>query len=175
MTLAKHYIEDVVYTLQKQKALTDNALKQVADENYFLKPGDHSNSIAVIVKHVAGNLVSRWTDFLGSDGEKPTRDRDQEFVIAPTDTRKNLNDAWEAGWAALLGSLAALKEDDLLKKVLIRGEEHTVTQAIDRTVAHTANHVGQIVYLARLLTRDGWQWLTVPPGKSKEFKGKYLK
>lgn len=174
MPLAKNYLEDVVLTLRKQKDLTDNALKQVSDENFFVKPGEFSNSIAIIVKHVSGNLQSRWTDFLTTDGEKPWRDRDGEFQIGPADTRISLIAAWEAGWRVLFASLAELGEEHLLQKVLIRGEEHTVLQAIDRTLAHTANHVGQIVYLARLLTRDNWTWLTIPPGKSKEHKKNYL-
>lgn len=174
MSLARHYLNDVVFTLHKQRDLTEKALNQVSDEHFFAKPGEQSNSIAIIVKHVAGNLVSRWTDFLTTDGEKSWRDRDSEFVISPSDTRASLLDAWNAGWNSLLGTLPALHDEDLLKKVVIRGEEHTVLQAIDRTLAHTTNHIGQIVYLARLLTTDGWQWLTIPPGKSKEHKGKYL-
>src|SRR5262249_4920243 len=128
--------------------------------------------------HLAGNLASRWTDFLTSDGDKPWRDRDAEFVIGPDDTRARLLDAWEAGWAVLFQTLSGLTEADLTRRVTIRGEGHTVLQAIDRSLPHAAYHTGQIVYLARLLKTDGWQWLTIPPGQSQQVKargGNYLK
>jgi hypothetical protein len=176
--LWKAYLEDIIFSFRKHKELAEEAFRQVADEDFFRKPGEHSNSIAIIIKHVAGNLASRWTDFLTTDGDKPWRDRDAEFVIGADDTRERLLAAWEAGWAALLQTLAGLHEEDLLKKVAIRREEHTVFQAIHRSLTHTAYHVGQIVYLSRLLTRDGWEWITIPPGQSQQVKdkgGRYLK
>jgi uncharacterized damage-inducible protein DinB len=174
----KAYLEDISFSFRKQKELAEKAIRQVADEDFFKKPGEHSNSIAAVVKHVAGNLASRWTDFLTTDGDKPWRDRDAEFVIGPEDTRANLLAAWERGWAALFQTLGGLQEADLLKKVTIRREEHTALQAIHRSLTHTAYHVGQIVYLSRLLTKEGWQWITIPPGQSRQWKAqgrKYLK
>jgi len=178
MSLWMAYLEDILFSFRKHKELAEKAFRQVADENLFKKPGEHSNSIAVIIKHVAGNLASRWTDFLTTDGDKPWRDRDAEFVIGPEDTRARLLTAWEAGWSALFQTLGNLQEADLLKKVTIRREEHTVFQAIHRSLTHTAYHVGQIVYLSRLVTKDGWEWITIPPGQSQQWKdrgGKYLK
>jgi hypothetical protein len=174
----KAYLEDIRFSFRKQKELAESAFRQVGDREFFHKPGEHSNSIALIIKHVAGNLASRWTDFLTTDGDKPWRDRDAEFVIGPEDTRARLLAAWEAGWSALLGALGNLREDDLSKRITIRREEHSVFQAIHRSLAHTAYHVGQIVYLSRLLTKEGWQWITIPPGRSQQWKdqgGNYLK
>jgi hypothetical protein len=178
VSLWKAYLEDIRFSFRKHKELAEKAIRQVEDQAFFGRPGEHSNSIAVIVKHVAGNLASRWTDFLTTDGNKPWRDRDAEFVIGPHDTRVNLLAAWDRGWAALFQTLESLHEEDLVKKVTIRGEEHTVIQAIHRSLTHTAYHVGQIVYLSRLVTKDGWEWITIPPGQSRQWaaQGKgYLK
>jgi hypothetical protein len=178
VSLWKAYLEDILFSFRKHKELAEKAFRQVEDEDFFKKPGDDSNSIAIIIKHVGGNLASRWTDFLTTDGDKPWRDRDAEFIIGPEDTRPSLLTAWERGWSALFQTLGNLQEADLLKKVTIRREEHTVFQAIHRSLTHTAYHVGQIVYLSRLLTREGWQWITIPPGHSQQWKdrgGKYLK
>ncbi len=176
MFLWQAFIEDITFSFHKEKELAEKAFSQVeSDEDFFKKPGEYSNSIALIIKHLAGNLTSRWTDFLTTDGDKPWRDRDAEFVISPEETRASLLTAWEAGWTALFRTLANLREEDLLEKVTIRGEDHSVLQAIDRSLAHTAYHTGQIVYVARLVKRDGWNWVTVPPGKSKEAGRKYLK
>jgi uncharacterized damage-inducible protein DinB len=172
------YLEDILFSFRKAKELAEKAFRQVDDENFFKKPGEHSNSIALIIKHVAGNLASRWTDFLTTDGDKPWRDRDAEFILGPQDTRPSLLAAWESAWAVLFQTLGNLQEADLLKKVTIRREEHTVFQAIHRSLTHTSYHVGQIVYLSRLLTTEGWQWITIPPGQSQQAKdkgGKYLK
>ena len=178
MTLWNAYLEDILFSFRKQKELAEKAFRQVADEGFFQKPGEHSNSIALIIKHVAGNLASRWTDFLTTDGDKPWRDRDAEFLLGPEDTRQNLLAAWEKGWAALFENLGKLEEADLLKKVTIRGEAHSVFQAIHRSLTHTSYHVGQILYLSRLMTKEGWQWITIPPGQSQHVKakgGSYLK
>ncbi len=153
MSLWNAYLEDILFSFRKQKQLAEKAFRQVKDENFFTKLGEHSNSIAIIIKHVAGNLASRWTDFLTTDGDKPWRDRDAEFIIGPEDTGQNLITAWERGWNALFQNLGNLQEADLLKKVTIRREEHTVFQAIHRSLTHTAYHVGQIVYLSRHSTR----------------------
>jgi hypothetical protein len=178
MPLWNLYLEDISFSFRKQKELAEKAFQQVKGEDFFKKPEEHSNSIAIIIKHVAGNLGSRWTDFLTTDGDKPWRDRDAEFVIGAEDTRPSLLAAWERGWSALFLTLGSLQEADLLKKVTIRREEHTVFQAIHRSLTHTSYHVGQIVYLSRLLTKEGWQWITIPPGQSQQVKdkgGKYLK
>ena len=178
MSLWNAYLEDITFSFRKQKELAEKAFRQVADEAFFTKPGEHSNSIAAVVKHVAGNLASRWTDFLATDGDKPWRDRDAEFVIGPEDTRPALLGAWERGWSALFQTLGGLQEADLLRKVTIRREEHAVFQAIHRSLTHTAYHVGQVVYLSRLLTKEGWQWITIPPGQSRQARdkgGAYLK
>jgi hypothetical protein len=172
------YLDDITFSFRKQKQLAEKAFHQIHDADFFEKPGEHSNSIAAVVKHIAGNLASRWTDFLTTDGDKPWRDRDAEFVIGPEDTRERMVAAWEAGWAALFETLGHLRETDLLKTVTIRGEEHTVFQAIHRSLTHVSYHVGQIVYLSRLLTKDGWEWITIPPGQSQQWKargGNYLK
>jgi hypothetical protein len=178
VSLWKAYLDDITFSFRKAKEFAEKAFHQVKDQEFFQKPGAHSNSIAIIIKHVAGNLASRWTDFLTTDGDKPWRDRDAEFIIGPEDTRPSLLAAWERGWTALFQTLAGLHEEDLLKTVTIRGEAHTVVQAIHRSLTHTSYHVGQIVYLSRLVTKEGWQWITIPPGQSQQWKaqgGNYLK
>jgi uncharacterized damage-inducible protein DinB len=178
MSLWKAFVDDIIFSFRKQKEIAEKAFQQVADQDFFKQPGEHSNSIAAVMKHVAENLASRWTDFLTTDGDKPWRDRDAEFVIGREDTRPNLLAAWESGWKVLFQSLAGLEEEDLSKKVTIRREELTVLQAIHRSLTHTSYHVGQIVYLSRLLTRDGWNWITIPPGQSEQARargGDYLK
>jgi uncharacterized damage-inducible protein DinB len=178
MPLSKAFVDDIVFSFRKQKEFAEKAFQQVADQDFFKQPGDHSNSIAAVMKHVAGNLASRWTDFLTTDGDKPWRDRDSEFVIHPADTRPSLITAWENGWKVLFQTLAGLQDDDLLKKVRIRREELTALQAILRSLTHTTYHVGQIVYLSRLLTKDGWNWITIAPGQSEQARargGDYLK
>ena len=176
MSLWKSYHDDIRLNFRKHKETAERALAQVSDETFFHKPGEFSNSIAAVVKHVGGNLASRWTEFLTSDGEKAWRDRDSEFVARPEEGRPGVMAVWDKGWAALFGTLESLGEADLLKKIRIRDEELTVFQATHRSLTHTAYHVGQIVYLARLLTKDEWKWLTIPPGQSKQFaRGNYLK
>lgn len=141
MSLWQAYIEDITFSFRKQKELAEKAFSQIeSEEDFFKKPGEYSNSIALIIKHLAGNLTSRWTDFLTRDGDKPWRDRDAEFIIGSEDTRASLLAAWEAGWTALFQTLGNLSEEDLLKTVTIRGEEHTVLQAIDRSLANRLSH-----------------------------------
>jgi hypothetical protein len=165
-------LTDSLKEFRKHKGYADKAMAQLGDADFFRQPADYCNSIAVVVKHLAGNLRSRWTDFLTTDGEKPDRDRDNEFVLAPAERRETLLAAWEEGWRALYESLESLTPDDLGRTVTIRGEPHTVTLALVRSLAHTAYHVGQIVYLARLFTPAGWQWLTIPPGQSRAFNAR---
>jgi uncharacterized damage-inducible protein DinB len=163
------WVEEITFSFRKQKEWADKAFTQVqADSDFFRKPGESSNSIAAIIKHVAGNLSSRWRDFLTSDGEKPDRDRDAEFVIGEQDTRANLIAAWESGWSTLFDTLTNLSEADLQETIRIRGEEHTVYQALLRSLTHVAHHTGQLVYLSRLLQKDGWEWITIPPGLSRQ-------
>lgn len=162
-SFATAYLVDVRFEFLKQKSLADKAIIQVEDAAFFHKPAEFSNSIAIIVKHVAGNLRSRWTDFLVSDGDKPDRNRDGEFLIGELDTRDRLLAAWEDAWAITFDSLSALGEDDLSKSVAIRGEAHSVIQALQRSLTHTAYHVGQITYLARLGATGEWKWITIAP------------
>ena len=143
---------------------------QVSDEDFFATFGEFSNSLAIIVKHMAGNMRSRWTDFLTSDGEKPDRFRDTEFELDDADSREALLERWEAGWACLFETLDQLSTDDLTSTVHIRGEPHTVIQAVNRQLTHYAYHVGQIVMLARHFAGDEWKWLSIPPGQSATFE-----
>ena len=168
-SLARHYLEDVLLNLKKSKRLADGALAQVDDSQFFALPDPGSNSLALIVKHVAGNQRSRWTDFLTADGEKPDRNRDHEFELGPDDTRQELMAQWEAGWTLVLGTIGALRPEELLHVVTVRGEEHTALQAIDRQLVHYSHHVGQIVFLAKLLKGASWRTLSIPKGRSKEF------
>ena len=167
--LARHFLDDVLLNLRKSKRLADDALAQVDDSQFFQALDAESNSLAMIVKHVTGNQRSRWTDFLTSDGEKPDRNRDSEFEIGPDDTRADLMARWEAGWALVLASIAALRPADLLHTVTVRGEAHTALQAIDRQLVHYAHHSGQIVFLAKHLAGERWRTLSIPKGRSKEF------
>lgn len=159
----------------RHRALVEKSLAELNNEQFFFKPGEAVNSIALIVKHVAGNLKSRWLNFLDSDGEKPDRNRDQEFVLAPVDTREQLMAAWTEAWTIVDATLGGLVDADLPKTVTIRGEPHTVLQALVRSATHTSYHAGQILYLSRWLS-PGSQWLTIPPGGSQQHgPGKYLK
>ena len=162
------YLRDSLTMFRYYKKLAERALEQVRDEDLFAPLDDESNSIAVIAKHMAGNMRSRWTDFLTTDGEKPTRDRDSEFVDPPA-TREALNEMWEGGWACLFAALEPLTDADLERRVTIRGEPHSVMQAINRQVAHLSYHVGQIVLLARHFAGERWVSLSVPRNKSAEF------
>jgi uncharacterized protein DUF1572 len=153
---------------RRYKALAEGAIAQVTDPDLTAQgPGD-SNSIAVILAHVAGNLESRFTDFLTTDGEKPWRDRDREFVPG-NETRQELLGKWERGWTVLFGSLTPLTDADLLRTVTIRREQLSVHDALHRSLAHTAYHVGQIVYIARVSRAGDWRWLSIPPGQSAEY------
>jgi Protein of unknown function (DUF1572) len=165
------YIEDSLGLFGHYKKLAERAMEQVTDERLFTTLDEEGNSIAIIVKHMAGNMRSRWTDFLETDGEKPDRDRDSEFEEPPA-TRKALMDVWEGGWTRLFETLNALSDSDLSRTVTIRGEAHSVMQAINRQVAHYPHHVGQIVMLAKHFAHDQWQSLSVPRHRSAEFNQK---
>ncbi len=165
------YLEDSLAVLRYYKKLAERAMDQAADEDLFAVLDPEANSIAIIVKHMTGNMRSRWTDFLTTDGEKPDRNRDSEFVDPPA-TRAALMAEWEAGWARMFETLESLSDDDLARTVTIRGEAHSVMQAINRQLAHYPHHVGQIVLLARHFAGERWQCLSVPRNKSAEFNRK---
>jgi uncharacterized damage-inducible protein DinB len=168
-TTAKAYLDESFRTFRGYKRLADGALSQLNDEDFFRLSDPESNSIALIVKHMSGNLRSRWTDFLTTDGEKPDRHRDQEFEVGPADSREDLMRRWEQGWEITLKTIQGLQPGDVLKTVTIRSEPHTVMQAICRSVAHTAYHTGQIAFLAKQLRGTNWKTLSVPKGKSAEY------
>jgi len=170
MGMSRTFLDEIAFGFRKQKDWADKAFSQVReDSDFFRRPGEFSNSIAAIIKHVAGNLSSRWQDFLTSDGEKPDRNRDAEFFVGEEDTRANLIAAWEAGWSTLFDTLSNLTDDDFQKAIFIRGEKHTVHQGLLRSLAHVAYHTGQIVYLSRLMQKEGWEWITIAPGQSQQF------
>jgi uncharacterized damage-inducible protein DinB len=165
------YVKDTTDVFRYYKRLADRAMEQAADDALFAALDAESNSIAIIVKHVAGNMRSRWSDFLTSDGEKPDRNRDSEFE-APPMTRAELSAMWEASWKILFDSLANVTDADLTRTITIRGEAHSVMQAINRNITHTAYHVGQIVFLTKHLAGSKWTALTIPRGKSGQFNAK---
>jgi uncharacterized damage-inducible protein DinB len=165
-------LQDLLHEFQRHKSLADRAMAALGDAEFFQRPTKDVNSIALVVKHLAGNLQSRWTDFLTSDGEKSTRNRDGEFAITPDDSRVNLIAAWERGWHALLATVQGLNSNDLPKPMTIRGESHSVQQALLRGLTHVAYHTGQILYLTRLLRPDS-PWLTIAPGQSRGQRGAY--
>jgi uncharacterized damage-inducible protein DinB len=167
------YVEDSVSLFNYYKKLAEGAMAQVSDEQLFATLDDEMNSIAIIVKHMAGNMRSRWTDFLTRDGEKPDRHRDTEFVEPPA-TRESLLRLWNEGWERVLQALQPLSDADLQRTVSIRGEPHSVMQAINRQIAHYSYHVGQIVFLAKHFRWSDWKSLTVPRNKSAEFNRKVL-
>jgi len=165
------YIEDALAVFRQYKQLGEKAMAQVTDEQLFATLDDESNSIAIIVKHITGNMRSRWTDFLTSDGEKPTRNRDSEFVDPP-DTREALLRDWEQGWACVFSALDPLTDADMARTVTIRGEAHSVMQAINRQLAHYSMHIGQIILLAKHYASAHWQTLSVARNRSAEFNRK---
>ena len=173
-SIGTHYLADSIASLRAYKKLADKAIAQLQDEEFFVRLDDESNSIAVIMKHMAGNMFSRWTDFLTSDGEKPNRNRDMEFVIEGKTSNHDVVAYWEKGWQCVFDALEPLNGDDLERKVMIRGEEHTVMQAINRQLMHYANHIGQIIFLAKHFRSSEWKTLSVPRNRSAEFN-KYLK
>jgi len=165
------YLNDSIDVFRYYKKPAERAMRQCPDDALFESLDVESNSIAIIVKHMAGNMRSRWTDFLTTDGEKPDRNRDTEFEDAPK-TRVELMKLWERGWKHIFDALEPLGDDDLVRKITIRTEPHSVTQAINRQVAHYSYHVGQIVYVAKHLAGRKWQTLTVPKKKSAEFNAR---
>ncbi len=176
MTAGEHYLHDAGKEFRKMKTLAERALAQVSEAQLFREIDAESNSLAVILKHLAGNMRSRWTNFLTSDGEKPDRQRDTEFELDTADTKAALLERWEDGWRRGFAAVEPLQgDDDLLRPVVIRGETHTVLQAINRQLTHYAQHVGQIVFLAKHLAGAKWVTLSIPRGKSEEFNEKMKK
>lgn len=165
------YLQDTIALLKYYKKLAERAMEQLPDDALFRVLDAQSNSIAIIAKHLAGNMRSRWTDFLTSDGEKPNRNRDSEFE-APSGTRAELLGVWESGWHCVFAALEPLTEGDLTRTIYIRTEPYSAMQAINRQLAHYAYHVGQIVYLARHFAGEGWRALSIPRGKSADFNAK---
>lgn len=168
MDIAGEFLSATINAFEANKRLADRAVAQVADEKLHVALDESTNSIAVIMKHVAGNLTSRWTDFLTTDGEKPWRNRDDEFVDS-FGSRDELLDCWERGWKCLLVTLKSLKSEDLRRTVLIRGEPQSVPLALERSLGHTCYHIGQIIQIARIHAGDNWQTLTIPRGESEQF------
>jgi uncharacterized protein DUF1572 len=163
------YYDEVRRSFRGYKRLADGGLAQLSDVEFFRAPDPESNSAAIVVKHVAGNLRSRWRDFLTTDGEKPDRNRDQEFVIVTGDTRADLMRRWEESFQIVFDIIDSLTPADFIRTVTIRGEPHTILQAMNRSLMHTAYHVGQILYVGKHLRGTAWTMLSIPRGKSEEF------
>ena len=171
-SIGSHFLSEALANFRGTKSQAERAMAQVGDEDFFRVLDPESNSIALVVKHMSGNMRSRWTDFLTSDGEKPDRDRDTEFERFDSDSRAALMAAWARGWDLVDQTLAPLTDDDLERTITIRGEPHTVSQAILRQIAHYGYHVGQIVLLARIARGNDWSTLSVPRGHSAQFNAK---
>jgi hypothetical protein len=163
-----NYHQDVVQSFRNYKRMAERAMDQVNDDEFFEAIDDEANSIAVGVKHIAGNLISRWSDFLTTDGEKPTRDRDAEFEIRD-DSREGLMQFWERGWKTLFDNIEPLTVEDFSKTVTIRGQAHTIVEAFNRQLSHYAYHIGQIVLLAKHFRSSEWKTLSIPKNRSAEF------
>lgn len=168
MDIANEFLSAIINAFEANKRLADRAVEQVPDDKLHVSLDENTNSIVVIMKHVAGNLLSRWTDFLTTDGEKPGRHRDDEFVDS-FKSRADVLEHWERGWNCLLGTLKSLKSEDFSKTVLIRGEPHSVPLAMQRSLGHTCYHIGQIVQAARIHAGENWKTLTIPRGGSEQF------
>jgi hypothetical protein len=168
--LASHYLDEAHRQMRGYKRLAEGAMAQLKDHELFLTLDPESNSIAVLVKHMAGNMRSRFTDFLTTDGEKPDRHRDQEFELSSATTRADLTKWWEEGWARVFAAIEGLKPEDVMRTVTVRGQSHTVLQAVNRQIAHYAQHTGQIVFIAKHIRSGKWKTLSIPRGKSEQFK-----
>lgn len=174
MTQATHsqnhnrIIQGWITAFNSSKSWADGSIAQLTDEQLFARPAPGFNSIAIIMKHIAGNVKSRWTDWRTTDGEKPWRNRETEFDVTGL-SRAELQQMWDEAWATIFRELASMTEDDLVRTITIRGEPHSVPEAVNRQLLHVGYHTGQIVWLGRMLVGDGWKWLTVRPGGSDEF------
>ncbi|HKM48860.1 MAG TPA: DUF1572 family protein [Terriglobales bacterium] len=168
--LASHYLEEIKRQFRGHKRMGEAAMAQLGDDDFFVALDPESNSIAALVKHLAGNARSRFTDFLTSDGEKPDRFRDREFEVSAGTTREEVMRWWTEAWLHVFSTLDSLKPENLQRTVTIRQEPHTVMQALNRALAHYAQHIGQIVFLAKHLRSAQWQTLSIPRGKSEDYK-----
>ena len=167
--MGQHYLDDALRRFRDYKKLAERAFAQISDEDFFRTLDEESNSIAINMKHMAGNMISRWTDFLTTDGEKPERNRDLEFVMLPETSKDDMLAYWERGWQCVFDAVEPLKPEDLMRTIRVRGQDHTVVQAINRQLAHYAYHVGQKVFLAKHFKSSEWQSLSVPKNRSAEF------
>ncbi len=167
--IIKNYQTDAIRSFRNYKKMAERAMEQISDEEFFQSIDPESNSVAIIVKHIAGNLHSRWTEFLTTDGEKPGRFRDGEFVSFDEDSRTLLLEFWERGWTTLFDAVEPLTVEDFSLTVPIRGQTHTIAEAINRQMTHYAYHIGQIVFLAKHFRSAEWKTLSVPKNKSAEF------
>ncbi|HET6974247.1 MAG TPA: DUF1572 family protein [Pyrinomonadaceae bacterium] len=167
--IVQNYHKDAVSAMRAYKKLAEKAIAQLKDEEFFVTLDEEANSVAVVMKHMAGNMISRWTDFLTSDGEKPDRNRDMEFVIDATTSKDDVLAYWERGWKCVLDAIEPLTPEDFEKTVLIRGEKHTIVQAINRQLMHYAYHIGQIVFLAKHFRSAEWTSLSIPRNRSADF------
>ncbi|MDQ3755342.1 MAG: DUF1572 domain-containing protein [Acidobacteriota bacterium] len=168
----RHYLEDSLKVFRNYKGLAEKAFAQVSDEEFFRALDAEANSIAVIIRHLAGNMRSRWTDFLTTDGEKPDRNRDSEFEMNAETTREEVMGWWEQGWQCTFDTLEPLQPEDFDRPLTIRGEPHTVVMAINRQLAHYASHIGQIILLAKHFRSAEWQSLSIPRRQSEQFTAK---
>ncbi|MGG4266065.1 DUF1572 family protein [Peribacillus simplex] len=173
MNIGNEYLKIVIERFKSVKSLGDKTINQLSEGEIHWSYNNESNSVAVIVKHLSGNMVSRWTDFLTSDGEKEYRNRDEEFTD-DISSKSELTIVWEKGWKTLIDTLTGLSEQDLLKNIHIRGERHFVLEAIERQMAHYAYHVGQIVFIGKQIKDNNWESLSIQKGKSEEYFKKML-
>ena len=167
--IVENYHKDAVAAMRAYKKLAEKAIAQLKDDEFFVTLDEEANSVAVVMKHMAGNMISRWTDFITSDGEKPDRNRDMEFVIEAQTTKDDVLAYWERGWKCVFDAIEPLTPEDFGKRVMIRGQEHTIVQAINRQLMHYSYHIGQIVFLAKYFRSSDWQSLSIPRNRSAEF------
>lgn len=174
MIFEKHFLENTIGVFNNYKTLAEKAFSQLNNnEDFHYQPDSESNSIAILIKHLSGNMISRWTDFLTTDGEKLTRKRDEEFIDT-NETKYQLTELWNNGWQVFLDTVNSLNENDLMKTITIRGERLTVTQALNRQTAHYAYHIGQLVFLAKHIKNTKWKSLSIPKNNSSGYmKGSY--
>jgi len=166
--MEENYLVDIRKLFAYYKTMGEGAMQQVSDKDLFWQYDSNSNSIAIIVKHISGNMLSRWTNFLSSDGEKQWRDRDNEFEYE-LGSQKELMGVWNKGWDCLFAALDSLQPSDLQKTIYIRNTGHSVSEALNRQLAHYAAHIGQIIFLAKMISKEKWQSLSIPKGASKDF------
>ncbi|MEP7146197.1 MAG: DUF1572 family protein [bacterium] len=172
--IGKHYLGNVITEFKKLKQLGDKSFLQIKDEDFFWSPGEESNSIAIIIRHLSGNMISRWTDFLTVDGEKDNRNRDEEFEKLFYTDKDDIISRWEKGWNCLFDSLGSLEEKDLMKEIKIRSQPLSVIEAINRQLTHYGYHIGQLIYIAKYVKGNNWGSLSIPKGESKLFNNKLM-